>query len=297
MTGRRSRLMNPQAQYRIGLVMVTASAVAWSTAGFFTRLITLDSWTLLFWRGVFATAGMLAFMLATQGKAAFGQFAKLRGPGWLFALISGAGMIVYITSLTLTTVAHVSIIYCIVPFVAAGMAWLVMRERPSQVAIAASFVALIGVGIMVGFGGREGSIAGDLLAVVMTIGMAGMMVITRKHHDIPILAAACLSALLSSLACWPLASHAMPTPIELGELVLFGLINSALGIALFTLGARRIPAIETALIGALDAPLAPVWVWLAFGETPGRNTILGGILVFGAVLANISLGARSRVTA
>ena len=297
MTGRRSRLMNPQAQYRIGLVMVTASAVAWSTAGFFTRLIALDSWTLLFWRGVFATAGMLAFMLATQGKAAFGQFAKLRGPGWLFALISGAGMIVYITSLTLTTVAHVSIIYCIVPFVAAGMAWLVMRERPSQVAIAASFVALIGVGIMVGFGGREGSIAGDLLAVVMTIGMAGMMVITRKHHDIPILAAACLSALLSSLACWPLASHAMPTPIELGELVLFGLINSALGIALFTLGARRIPAIETALIGALDAPLAPVWVWLAFGETPGRNTILGGILVFGAVLANISLGARSRVTA
>ena len=297
MTGRRSRLMNPQAQYRIGLVMVTASAVAWSTAGFFTRLIALDSWTLLFWRGVFATAGMLAFMLATQGKAAFGQFAKLRGPGWLFALISGAGMIVYITSLTLTTVAHVSIIYCIVPFVAAGMAWLVMRERPSQVAIAASFVALIGVGIMVGFGGREGSIAGDLLAVVMTIGMAGMMVITRKHHDIPILAAACLSALLSSLACWPLASHAMPTPIELGELVLFGLINSALGIALFTLGARRIPAIETALIGALDAPLAPVWVWLDFGETPGRNTILGGILVFGAVLANISLGARSRVTA
>jgi len=297
MTGRRSRLMNPQAQYRIGLVMVTASAVAWSTAGFFTRLIALDSWTLLFWRGVFATAGMLAFMLATQGKAAFGQFAKLRGPGWLFALISGAGMIVYITSLTLTTVAHVSIIYCIVPFVAAGMAWLVMRERPSQVAIAASFVALIGVGIMVGFGGREGSIAGDLLAVVMTIGMAGMMVITRKHHDIPILAAACLSALLSSLACWPLASHAMPTPIELGELVLFGLINSALGIALFTLGARRIPAIETALIGALDAPLAPVWVWLAFGETPGRNTILGGILVFGAVLANISLGARSRVVA
>ena len=297
MTGRRSRLMNPQAQYRIGLVMVTASAVAWSTAGFFTRLIALDSWTLLFWRGVFATAGMLAFMLATQGKAAFGQFAKLRGPGWLFALISGAGMIVYITSLTLTTVAHVSIIYCIVPFVAAGMAWLVMRERPSQVAIAASFVALIGVVVMVGFGGREGSIAGDLLAVVMTIGMAGMMVITRKHHDIPILAAACLSALLSSLACWPLASHAMPTPIELGELVLFGLINSALGIALFTLGARRIPAIETALIGALDAPLAPVWVWLAFGETPGRNTILGGILVFGAVLANISLGARSRVTA
>jgi drug/metabolite transporter (DMT)-like permease len=71
-------------------------------------------------------------------------------------------------------------------------------------------------------------------------------------------------------------------------------VNSAIGIALFTLGARLIPAIETGLIGALDAPLAPLWVWLAFSEIPGRNTILGGILVFGAVLAHVSLGGRSR---
>jgi drug/metabolite transporter (DMT)-like permease len=55
-----------------------------------------------------------------------------------------------------------------------------------------------------------------------------------------------------------------------------------------------IPAVETALIGALDGPLAPIWVWLAFGETPGVNTIFGGILVFGAVMANVALGTRSR---
>ncbi|MBU7009015.1 hypothetical protein Ga0451573_003998, partial [Peptococcaceae bacterium DYL19] len=38
------------AGYRLGLVFVTGSAVAWSTAGFFTRLIQLDSWTMLAWR-------------------------------------------------------------------------------------------------------------------------------------------------------------------------------------------------------------------------------------------------------
>ena len=72
------------------------------------------------------------------------------------------------------------------------------------------------------------------------------------------------------------------------------MINLALGMILFTLGSRLLPAVETALIGSLDAPLAPVWVWLAFGERPGHSTILGGILVFGAVLANVALGARSR---
>jgi drug/metabolite transporter (DMT)-like permease len=161
----------------------------------------------------------------------------------------------------------------------------------------ASVVAMVGVIVMVGFGAHEGSLLGDFLALLMTLGMAVMMVISRRHPDIPIIAAACLSALLSSLACWPLASHALPTAIQLGELALMGLVNSAVGIALFTLGSRLIPAVETALIGSLEAPLAPVWVWLAFGETPGRDTILGGILVFGAVLANIYLGARSRTAA
>ena len=289
--------MNPMAQYRLGLLMVTGSAIAWSTAGYFTRLIPLDNWTLLFWRGIFAATGIFLFMLVKDGRGAWRQFGQLRGPGWLFALISGGGMIVYITSLTLTTVAHVAIIYCIVPFVAAGLAFLILGERPSTVAVAASLVALVGVAVMVGFSGGEGSLSGDFLAVLMTLGMAVMMVISRKHRDIPILAAACLSAVLSSAACWPLAAHMLPPPDMLLELAVFGLVNSAVGIALFTLGARLIPAVETALIGALDAPLAPVWVWLAFSEIPGRNTILGGILVFGAVLANISLGAKSRALA
>jgi drug/metabolite transporter (DMT)-like permease len=286
--------MDSRARYRLGLVLVTASAVAWSTAGYFTRLIPLDNWTLLFWRGFWAAIGILVFMLALDGRKALRQFARLGGPGWLFAIVSGAGMVAYITSLTLTTVAHVAIIYCIVPFVAAGLSWLVLRERPSGIAIAASTVALLGVLVMVGTGTGEGSLIGDFFAVLMTLGMAVMMVISRRHGDLPILAAACLSAVLSAAAAWPFALHDWPTMGQTVELALMGLVNSAVGISLFTLGSRMIPAVETALIGALDAPLAPVWVWLAFSETPRPNTILGGILVFGAVLANIWLGARSR---
>jgi drug/metabolite transporter (DMT)-like permease len=286
--------MNAASQHRVGLVLVTGSAIAWSTAGYFTRLIGVDNWTLLFWRGIFAAIGILVFMLAMDGRRALGQFGALGKPGWLFAVVSGAGMVVYISALTTTTVAHVAIIYGIVPFVAAGMSWLVIREMPTRMAMMASAVALAGVVVMVGTGAHEGSLLGDFLAFLMTVGMAVMMVISRRHQDMPILAAACLSAILSSAACWPLAMHTLPSHLQLAELALMGLINSAVGISLFTLGSRMIPAVESALIGALDAPLAPVWVWLAFAETPGMNTILGGILVFGAVLANVALGSRSR---
>ena len=39
---------------RLAVVLLLASAAAYSTAGFFTRLIHVDAWTLLFWRGLFA---------------------------------------------------------------------------------------------------------------------------------------------------------------------------------------------------------------------------------------------------
>jgi hypothetical protein len=38
----------------LGSLVVAVSATAYSTAGFFTRLIDLDIWTVLFWRGLFA---------------------------------------------------------------------------------------------------------------------------------------------------------------------------------------------------------------------------------------------------
>lgn len=104
--------------------------------------------------------------------------------------------------------------------------------------------------------------------------------------------AACLSALLSALAAWPLSQALDVSAAELTLLALFGLVNSALGLTLFTLGARRLPAVETALIGALDAPFAPIWVWLAFAETPGPATLIGGGIVFAAVAAHIWTSAR-----
>lgn len=284
----------PRSTYRLGLILITASAIAWSTAGFFTRLIPLDNWTLLFWRGLFGALGLLLFMLYRDRKQALTQFRNLRWPGWIFALVSGLGMMCFITSLTLTTVAHVAIIYGTVPFIAAALAWVILREKPGASAISASLLALIGVIFMVGFGGDAGNWLGDLLALGMTLAVAGMMVISRRCPDIPILAAACLSALLSALVCLPWAQLSSLPPMDLVNLALFGLVNSALGLALFTLGARMLPAIETALIGALDAPLAPIWVWLAFDEIPSRNTLIGGGMVFAAVALHIAHSSRAK---
>lgn len=274
------------ASYHLGLVLITCSAIAWSTAGLFTRLIPLDVWTMLIWRGLFGALGLLILIIASNGRAGLSGFARLGWPGWAFAGISAIGMLCFITALRLTTVAHVAVIYATIPFVAAALGWIVLRERPGRSALSASACAVIGVAVMVGFG-RQGDLRGDLLGFGMTLAMAVLLILSRRYRDIPILPAACLSALLSAAIAVPLAPAIGVETKHLGLLAAFGLVNSAVGLGLFSLGARMLPAIETALIGALDAPLAPIWVWLVFAETPGRATLIGAAIVFASVTWHI----------
>jgi drug/metabolite transporter (DMT)-like permease len=283
--------LNAASLHRLGLILVTGSAIAWSTAGFFTRLIHLDSWTMLVWRGVFGAMGTLLFIVMRERRATLRSFLTMGRPGLLFVSISTLGITCFITSLRFTTVAHVAIIYATVPFIAAALAWLVMRERPGLSAVAAGLGALAGVAVMVGFS-SEGNLTGDLLALAMTLAMAAMMVLSRHYRGIAVMQAACLASLLSGLIAVPFADDLWVSGQDLIYLALFGIVNSAIGIVLFTLGSRLLPAIETGLIGSLDAPLAPIWVWLAFAETPTGATVIGGLIVFAAVFAHVLVSAR-----
>jgi drug/metabolite transporter (DMT)-like permease len=144
---------------------------------------------------------------------------------------------------------------------------------------------------MVGGAASAGHLSGDLLALAMTLAMAVMMIIIREHRETPMLPASCLSAFLSALAVLPLAAPASPDATAMLYLALFGTTQFGLGL-LLTLGTRLISATEAALVSAIETPLAPLWVWLAFAEIPSWPTVVGGIIVMAAVAAHIVTSAR-----
>ncbi len=277
---------------RTGSILVFAAAVGWSTAGLFARAIPADVMTVVFWRGLFGAAGLLALILYLQGWTGFRALARLGRAGWAYAGVSAASMFCFIGALKGTSVAHVSIIYATVPFAAAGLGYLVLRETPSRAAMAASGVALAGAVTMVGFSG-DGHWTGDLLAVGMVFGGAGMIVIARANPDMPTLAAAAMSALLAPLISLPMATLTGVGLPVLGLLVAFGLINTTLALALFIIGSRQLPPVRTALISALETPMTPMWVWLMFAETPSVATLAGGTVVFAAVVWYVAHEARA----
>jgi len=77
------------------------------------------------------------------------------------------------------------------------------------------------------------------------------------------------------------------TSIDFGWLVLFGTTQFGLGQLLLTLGLRSISATRSALIGALETPLAPALVWLVLGEVPALMTCVGGAIVLAAVFGDV----------
>lgn len=139
---------------------------------------------------------------------------------------------------------------------------------------------------------REGTLYGDALAVVSVIAYSGLIVISKSNPGIPSLPASVLAVSLTTVGAVPFMTDFSIPYADLPMLAAFGVVNSALAILLFMIGARHLPAIQTALIGALETPLAPFWVWLAFGIAPGLLTVAGGAIVVGAVVWYIVLDTK-----
>ena len=169
--------VNNTGSYRLGVALVSASALFWSLAGIFPRLIHADTPTMLLWRGLFGCLLMFAYMAFEARSGIFKRLARMDRYGVLYALIGAFAMQLFIASFRYTSVAHGAVIYAVVPFMAGALGWLLLKEAPSKTAIASSLIALIGVGIMVGTGSGEGHISGDLMALSSTFAMASLMVL------------------------------------------------------------------------------------------------------------------------
>jgi drug/metabolite transporter (DMT)-like permease len=270
-----------------GTVLVLVSAFAFSTAGLFTRLVETDVWTMLFWRGLFGGLLIAGYVVWRDGPQAMAALRRIGRPGLVAAGCSTAATICFINALRETSVADVLVINATAPFMTAAMAWAWTGVREQRTTLLASGAALLGVIVMVVPTLGSGRLLGNGLALAMTVLISAMMVVMRHHREVCMLPAAALSAFLCALVVWPWASPTAVTATDFGWLVLFGTTQFGLGQLLLTLGLRSVSATRSALIGALETPLAPAIVWLVLGEVPALMTCLGGAIVLVAVVGDL----------
>lgn len=277
--------------HSLGVLLVGISAVIWSTAGLFTKSVSADVWTILFWRGVFSAAFMFAYLFWRHGRGVYQQFRNLGAPGWGAAILGAAATVCFISAFKHTSIANVGIIYATAPFIAGLLAWGLIRETTSRTTIIATALALSGVAVMLGGSVGTPNLYGDALALLMTVGMAGFMVLIRVYPQVPMVLAGTMGSVLLVVVALLFTDPFSVAASDLPWLIAFGSVFAA-GTILLTEGTKLIPASRSALIGALETPLAPVWAWLFLAEWPPAATWAGGAIVMAAVVWSIRREAQ-----
>ncbi|MGI9451624.1 MAG: DMT family transporter [Geminicoccaceae bacterium] len=276
---------NSRSAYTLGVLLLVAAAVTYSTAGIFTKGVAASAWAVIFWRGLFAAAFTTGWTLSRGTFSA--NFHDMGCSGWTVGVVGALGTAAFIPAFKLTSIANVALIYAVAPLIAALLAWMAMGERATRRMLIGSICALLGVAILVTGSAGQSSLQGDGLAMIMTIAMATIMVIYRKYPETPGAGPAVLQSMFLLPPSFVLGAPLRTDPFEIVVLAAFGLLFAIASVTLAE-GAKRVPSGQTALLSALETPLAPVLAFLVFAEIPSFETFLGGSVILAAVL--LSLG-------
>ena len=272
----------------------------WSTAGVVTRhLEHAQRFEVTFWRSFFTVLSLLVLLPLMQGR---GVFARMRhgGAALWFSGLCWCGMFTFfMLAIMLTTVANVLVTMSLAPLLTALAARIFIGHRIALRTWLAIVVAGSGIAYMYASQLGQGvGLAGTLIALCVPISGAANWTITQhahaQGHDVDLIPAVLIGAVLSSLITLPLAWPFQASVHDLWLLGGLGLFQLAIPCTLVVLCARVLKAPEVALLGLLEVIFGILLAWVGAGEVPGPNVLLGGSLVIGALVVNEIVAWRER---
>jgi drug/metabolite transporter (DMT)-like permease len=291
--------LRPRTQHRRGVLLMVGATLCWATAGILVRNMDLrDSWEITFWRSLFMTVFISAILLAQYGA---GVRERMRAVG-MAGVVAGAlwalMYVCFILALGHTTVGNVLVLASVAPFTAALLGALFLHEHIPARTWVTMFLAFCGIVIMFTDSLGQGSMVGNLIALIIPIAFAVNVVILRRAHaQVDMLPTLVLSGLFSMAVALPFAWPLEPTAKDLGLLAVMGTVQLGLGVLLMIRAAPHLSAAEIGLLAVLETIFGTLSVWLVVGERPSAVALVGGAVVIGALVANELLALRQRVAA
>jgi len=275
-----------------GLLLTGIGVLVLSPDSLLVRLIAIDQWSMVFWRGVLTAAALTGYLAICHGRRTAAKFRAMGTAGLAVVVVLATGSSFFVIALNHTSVANTLVIVSTAPLFASAFSWLYLVEPVPARTVGAIVAAIGGIAILASDSAGAGFFAGDVAALVTAICMAGSLTLIRWSGDLDMIPAIATSGVLSALVVLPWATPLAVAPDQIGLLLLLGLGVLPIAFALTALGPRYLPAAEVALILLLETVLGPLWVWLAIREEPSRGALIGGAIVVVSLLLHAVLGWR-----
>ena len=255
----------------LGVLMLTPDPVL-------VRLADADTFTILFWRGIFFALGVLIILYATYRKNTFKELKNIGRPGIWIGLLSGIGGVTFIAAIQYTSIAKVLVIISTAPMVVAIISWAIINERPKLFTWISMLIIVTGIYIVMKGDTGTLNLMGSSLAVISIIAGGFSFALTRKYSNVNMVPAMIVNALVVSFVGLAFSSS-FYLPFDSLIYVIAGGILLAIAFSLITLAPRFIPASEVAMFMPLGTIFGILSAWLVINEQPSSSSLLGGSIV------------------
>lgn len=286
--------MSKLSPHMFGTLLTVLGVLVLTPDGLLVRLISVDGWTILFWRGIFFAIGILGFYVARYRLNTINIIRRMGLRGLQAAFFFSSSTIFFVHAIQNTSVANVLVIIATAPLFSALISKIFLKEHVSKSTWLAILVSCGGIGILFYGSLTGGSHLGDLYALASAISIASQITTVRLSKHVDMVPSLGISGIIIALFVLPFASPLSVNSIDFSVLMLLGLIILPIAFGLITVGPRYITATEVSLIMLLETFIGPIWVWLILGEVAEDATIIGGVLILTTLVIHALYNAKVR---
>ena len=276
-----------------GSLMAFVAVMFITPDSLFIRLSNVDTWGLVFYRGIIPFFTVFLGMLIIYKLSFFKILLNSGYHGLLYVGTFSLTNITFVVSIQNTNVANTLVMIATAPMISAILGALFLKEPPDKktwISIIITFLAII---YIFSDSLKLGNFYGDILGFITAIGLAVGAVTIRSAKSKNLVPAAVVGKLfVATFALFFIESFVLENK-DLIIVPLMCILCVAIPFVLVTIAPRFIPAAEVNLFFLLETIIGPIWVWMIIKEQPSVETLYGGAVIIITIATHSFLKLRN----
>jgi drug/metabolite transporter (DMT)-like permease len=256
----------------VGFLVITA--VFWSFGGLLIKLISWNPMAIAGGRSILAAAVMLFVVRRHQLNYSFDQLGG--------AVCYAVNVVLFVVATKMTTAANAIFLQYTAPVYVAILGAYFLKEKVTGLEWLTVAAAIFGMAMFFFDRLTFANYGGNGLAILAGVAFAGMIIFMRRQKNEFPLGSIFLGNILAVIVCSPFMFGQAPDKAGWLALAALGIVQLGLSYILYSIAIKRVTALEGIMVPVIEPVLNPVWVFLFFGERPGRWAVPGGIIILAA---------------
>lgn len=285
--------MNNLTDQQKGSLLAFIAVIFITPDSLFIRLSNVDTWGLVFYRGIIPFFTVFLVMLIIYKLNFFKILLSSGYHGLIYVGTFSITNITFVVSIQNTNVANTLVMIATAPMLSAILGAIFLKEPPDKktwISIIITFIAII---YIFSDSLKLGNFYGDILGFITAIGLAVGAVTIRSAKSKNLVPAAVVGKLfVATFALFFIESFVLENK-DLIIVPLMCILCVAIPFVLVTIAPRFIPAAEVNLFFLLETIIGPIWVWMIIKEQPSVETLYGGAVIIITIATHSFLKLRN----